>query len=903
MSTSEEQTDPIETWEWEFMDEHKLIFDSGSAPFQYGLKPLVRISPISRKLELSELQLNRLPPEYTMLNNSHNMYDGMVVVHLQSEQGGCLVPLSPRLADGSVHCFGAQHTLQNLPAWKPVPVATGADLRAKNDYVVNYAAIKKLHHNYIPGADLLLRAPSSPSCILRASPDLGYVVIDDYTLHILNKRFFVPSAAPMPDGHPICLLGYAGSVDATWAVEYLGTPADYEKHVIECQASGTAPLPPAEFALPVADAQDRLYHLLQSEWISVDKLCAAPGTIRKSAFGVVEHTASAFCGFAGCPGVDLERPTHLRFLHLRAQKGALRQWNYGLSVLHPFFIRAYIGEILPALLMASAHEFPNELSCRDRRMASVGKHPKSALHEFYQHHIGQPEFQIIDESLPPQPPRFKCRVTCPPVQSSQGGFEQASFEGEGPSKKKAEHYAAAQALEYIKGKGFVVPSVIAVTNGISQPSVPGRADPSANTAEVQELREHVASLASQLSLLQGLAQPLTVPGGGRSILDEPAPIDIDSLTPEQVLQHLREAQAEHLALHAELRREIGRREQAIAILAAAARGNLVRFKAIGAIRRACLTKDCALPWCRGALRMVSTTVQPEGLECAGVVTTDSDSDAIKVQSLQYAYPGYAPVISDFSLSLPPGSRCLLVGANGAGKTTLLQILAGKHMVGQAVVRVLGRPAFHDIQLTSSGDLSYLGAQWRRDVSFAGYNVALQGDIGAGKMIFGVEGADPERRARLIELLDIDLSWRLNKLSDGQRRRVQICMGLLKPYRVLLLDEVTVDMDVVGRLDLLDFFREECEQRGATIIYATHIFDGLEKWISHLAYVSQGKLAKGGPVQSYPELHQGKLLHVVERWLRSEREEQRQAAKKGTAKAAAAPKASPYMPNKHMAFFR
>ena len=50
------------------------------------------------------------------------------------------------------------------------------------------------------------------------------------------------------------------------------------------------------------------------------------------------------------------------------------------------------------------------------------------------------------------------------------------------------------------------------------------------------------------------------------------------------------------------------------------------------------------------------------------------------------------------------------------------------------------------------------------------------------MIFGVEGVDPERRERLINLLDIDLDWRLNKVSDGQRRRVQICMGLLKPYK-------------------------------------------------------------------------------------------------------------------------
>lgn len=74
----------------------------------------------------------------------------------------------------------------------------------------------------------------------------------------------------------------------------------------------------------------------------------------------------------------------------------------------------------------------------------------------------------------------------------------------------------------------------------------------------------------------------------------------------------------------------------------------------------------------------------------------SPGPSISVNSLTYAYPGYKPIISDFTLQLPAGSRCLLVGANGAGKTTLLQIMAGKHILGQDVVKVMGRPAFHDL---------------------------------------------------------------------------------------------------------------------------------------------------------------------------------------------------------------
>jgi len=231
------------------------------------------------------------------------------------------------------------------------------------------------------------------------------------------------------------------------------------------------------------------------------------------------------------------------------------------------------------------------------------------------------------------------------------------------------------------------------------------------------------------------------------------------------------------------------------------------------------------------------------------------------------------------------------------------------MVKAEDIRVIGRSPFHDIQLTCSGDLSYLGSQWRRDIGCVGNNVSLQGDIGAGQMIFGVPDVDPLRREELIQLLDIDLDWRMNTVSDGQRRRVQICLGLLKPYQVLLLDEVTVDMDVVGRLELLDFFKKESEERGATIVYATHIFDGLEPWVTHLAYVAGGKLQKGGIFAEVmaPELescgHGGrhkKLLQVVESWLQAEKDQRGDLPDDPNAEEQ---REAPILPSKHLMYFR
>ncbi|KAK9822353.1 hypothetical protein WJX74_011049 [Apatococcus lobatus] len=289
------------------------------------------------------------------------------------------------------------------------------------------------------------------------------------------------------------------------------------------------------------------------------------------------------------------------------------------------------------------------------------------------------------------------------------------------------------------------------------------------------------------------------------------------------------------------------------------------------------------------------------VDCEAVGTSEALSqDSIAVSSLNWGFPGSAPVLQDFSLHLPGGSRCLLLGANGAGKTTLLQILAGKHMVGQEVVRIIGRSAFHDIKLTSTGELAYLGPQWRRTIASAGHDIPLQGDIGAGDMIWRVEGVDPTRRQLLVDLLGIDKNWRLNKVSDGQRRRIQICMGLLKPFKVLLLDEITVDMDVLGRLDLLNFLKEESERRNATVLYATHIFDGLEPWITHVAHVADGKLVRGAKVEDVPELNKNKkLLSTAEVWLRHDRDTSCQKVEPAAKKTAA----MPLMPSKHMAFFR
>jgi len=165
----------------------------------------------------------------------------------------------------------------------------------------------------------------------------------------------------------------------------------------------------------------------------------------------------------------------------------------------------------------------------------------------------------------------------------------------------------------------------------------------------------------------------------------------------------------------------------------------------------------------------------------------------------------------------------------------------------------------------------------RTVAFAGYGCPLQADIPVYGMMEKLQAEYPERRNELIKLLGIDPQWRMHQVSDGQRRRVQIFLGLIRPFKILLLDEVTVSLDVVVRQDLLRWLRRESEERGATILYATHIFDGLDDWPTHLHYLCNkghtGWQGKIGDLELYQQLRAkgepSPLLRIAESWLRAE----------------------------------
>lgn len=237
----------------------------------------------------------------------------------------------------------------------------------------------------------------------------------------------------------------------------------------------------------------------------------------------------------------------------------------------------------------------------------------------------------------------------------------------------------------------------------------------------------------------------------------------------------------------------------------------------------------------------------------------------------------APVVlHDVTASFPKGSRTLLVGDNGAGKSTMLKVLAGKHIHPDGAVEVMGKNAFRCTALNKSRVL--LSTEWgRRTVAYSGFNLPIQADVAVKDLSKQVQAAFPERRDFLIDLLQIDVNWRMHQCSDGQRRRVQLWLQLMPPYPLIMLDEISVDLDVLTRADFLDFLKRETDERGATVIYATHIFGGLDDWWTHIVFVHRGRIQYAGPreeIEDFQKLRKagepGPLLKTVENWIRTAR---------------------------------
>jgi ABC-type uncharacterized transport system ATPase subunit len=110
------------------------------------------------------------------------------------------------------------------------------------------------------------------------------------------------------------------------------------------------------------------------------------------------------------------------------------------------------------------------------------------------------------------------------------------------------------------------------------------------------------------------------------------------------------------------------------------------------------------------------------------------------------------------------------------------------------------------------------------------------DCAASEMMSNWQEQFKDRRDELVRILGINLDWRMHECSDGQRKKVRIMIKLLRPFRLCVIDEFAADLDIFSRKRFFDFLTRECEERGASVVYCTHIFDQADDWASHVAFM-------------------------------------------------------------------
>jgi len=188
--------------------------------------------------------------------------------------------------------------------------------------------------------------------------------------------------------------------------------------------------------------------------------------------------------------------------------------------------------------------------------------------------------------------------------------------------------------------------------------------------------------------------------------------------------------------------------------------------------------------------------------------------ALEVDGLTRAY-GDHTVLDAISFTVPPGSVTALVGPNGSGKSTLLRCIVGADQADNGSAKLLGQP----IDERSLHTRQHLAVVLDDLDFFPDLSVVEHLDLFA--KAFSVPDAETLVDDVLNEVGLIDQSGQLpGTLSSGQRRRLALAGALVRPFKLLILDEPEQRLDADGLVWLAGRLRQARED-GAAVLMATH----------------------------------------------------------------------------------
>ncbi|MFC6082229.1 ABC transporter ATP-binding protein [Sphaerisporangium aureirubrum] len=211
--------------------------------------------------------------------------------------------------------------------------------------------------------------------------------------------------------------------------------------------------------------------------------------------------------------------------------------------------------------------------------------------------------------------------------------------------------------------------------------------------------------------------------------------------------------------------------------------------------------------------------------------------AVRVRGLAKRY-GEVRAVDGIDLEIQEGEVFAVLGPNGAGKSTTVEILEGYRTRDDGEVSVLGIDPRHPTR------------QWRDRIGIVLQTAGDTAELTVRETVrhFATYYQDPRDPDEVIAKVGLSekAGTRVRKLSGGQRRRVDVALGVIGRPELLFLDEPTTGFDPEARRQFWDLIRDLARE-GTTIMLTTHYLDEAEALAGRVAVISAGRIvAEGDP---------------------------------------------------------
>jgi len=197
-------------------------------------------------------------------------------------------------------------------------------------------------------------------------------------------------------------------------------------------------------------------------------------------------------------------------------------------------------------------------------------------------------------------------------------------------------------------------------------------------------------------------------------------------------------------------------------------------------------------------------------------------------------------LDGLSLNIKKGVVFGLLGVNGAGKTTLLSVLNGLVKPDGGSVNICGFDISKDIK-----DIKKISSIIPQNFAFY-ENLSVEENLDFFAKIQNAKAQDIQNAIEINSLEDL-LKQKASSLSGGQKRRLNISIGLLNNPQIIYFDEPTVGIDPKSRNEILDSIKGY-KDFGITVVYTSHYMNEIEKICDEVAIIDKGQLIEHSSVE-------------------------------------------------------